>query len=208
MGVNPGGFYTKSVDLWALGRLTALLVTHRCPFQERDNRGFSIESARTANLFEHEGRHEWSALGRDTRDFIRKLLDRNGASRMTATQALAHNWINGSASDVESMSVYGQQDDTGIGGRGTNIPTRPTESIRELLLETPSQAEVSATAKKRRKPYIEPLLSSEQWDNGIRQLQDPNWLENPSTPPAVPSRRPPSSHSKVAETPSSFILPY
>lgn len=183
------------------------MLTYRCPFRKQGNPSLSMDAARAAKLFEYEGRDEWLALGEDTRNFICRLLAKNGARRMTATEALAHIWINGSTRDVKSMSGYAEQDDAGIGDRGTNAPTQPTE-IRELLLETPSQAEVSGSAKKRRTPYTRPFLLSEQWDNEIRQLQDPNWLEDPRTPPAIPARRPPSSHSEVAETPSSFIHPH
>ena len=215
LGRNPNGFYTKSVDLWALGRLTAMLATYFCPFSDGSgDEEFSVELAQRAEIYTFEGRHEWLALGAPARDFIFRLLVRDGAGRMTATEALAHEWVKGSASDTKSISAYEQarsecslQDDARIDDRGTGIQAQPSESTNESDSATTSRADTPAGPVENRVPCIKPTRSSEQWDNEVRQLQDPNWLMNPRAAPARSAQRRRSRSKVGSKPPGSFSPP-
>ncbi|KAL1953829.1 hypothetical protein VTO42DRAFT_2124 [Malbranchea cinnamomea] len=55
--------------------------------------GFSVMRAQGIILYSLESDPKWVRLGRLTRDFVKRLLVKDGSARMTATEALAHEWM-------------------------------------------------------------------------------------------------------------------
>ncbi|KAJ5689400.1 hypothetical protein N7462_003792 [Penicillium macrosclerotiorum] len=78
--------YTKAVDLWSLGCVTAVLLVGNTPF---DDAGKSISSY----LTDLETELKILNIGTRTRDFVRNLLVPDEMRRMDVKQALRHNWL-------------------------------------------------------------------------------------------------------------------
>ncbi|KAJ9075047.1 Calcium/calmodulin-dependent protein kinase type I [Entomophthora muscae] len=85
--------YGKPVDLWAIGVITYFLLSGEPPFNEQDviirvrnitNAAYSFKSDKWAHVTDL----------RIAKDFISKLLVKDPSTRMTASQALNHPWVN------------------------------------------------------------------------------------------------------------------
>lgn len=92
--------YTKSVDMWSLGCLTTALLNGKSIFvntQDSNYRRDSIAAVTTAaamcdlSLLDHD--LAWEDVEPHAKDFIKRLLELNEVSRMTAEQALGHAWF-------------------------------------------------------------------------------------------------------------------
>ena len=84
------GTYSDAVDMWAVGVITYVLLCGYPPFY----------AASLTELFEviKKGRFdfppdEWSQVSDEAKDFIRKLLVVNPATRMTGEQCVNHPWL-------------------------------------------------------------------------------------------------------------------
>lgn len=71
--------------MWACGVLLYCLLTYQMPFQGTSGRQILRAIRSTEPYF---GNKLWSGVSRDTRQLVRELLDKSGASRPTAEQAL------------------------------------------------------------------------------------------------------------------------
>jgi serine/threonine protein kinase len=94
--------YSKSVDLWSIGTITATVLSGNFIFsnpthpQYRDNPRLVIVSlAAQCDLSVLDDEHHplWSQVGYIPKDFIKRLLVLDEDERMTATEALAHAWF-------------------------------------------------------------------------------------------------------------------
>lgn len=82
--------YDKSCDLWSIGVIAYILLSGYPPFNGGDNSGTYAAVQRGRYRFPHA---EWAGTSRESRDFIRRLLQKDPRKRMTAKQALNHPWI-------------------------------------------------------------------------------------------------------------------
>ncbi|XP_075134756.1 myosin light chain kinase, smooth muscle-like [Leptodactylus fuscus] len=84
---EPVGFTT---DMWSLGVICYILLSGDSPFQG-DNDTETLQNITTGNWeFDEETD---AVLSDSAKDFIRRLLQKNMKSRLTAEQALSHSWI-------------------------------------------------------------------------------------------------------------------
>eukprot|EP00050_Salpingoeca_kvevrii_P020597 m.100476 g.100476 ORF g.100476 m.100476 type:complete len:369 (-) comp8931_c0_seq3:91-1197(-) len=82
--------YSFAVDLWSLGVITFILLAGYMPFDEK-RKPLLFQKIMNA---EYEFRKEqWARVSDSGRDFVSKLLVRDPACRMSASQALQHPWI-------------------------------------------------------------------------------------------------------------------
>jgi serine/threonine protein kinase len=79
--------YDKSVDLWSLGVVTYVMLSGRLPFSGNSDRETALNIVKCKFAFVGDA---WDP---DAQEFIRRLLVRNPASRMTVQDALKHRWI-------------------------------------------------------------------------------------------------------------------
>ncbi|XP_069607474.1 myosin light chain kinase, smooth muscle-like [Ranitomeya imitator] len=84
---EPVGFTT---DMWSLGVICYILLSGDSPFQGEND----METLRNITSGNWEFDEETDALLSDSaKDFIRRLLQKNMKSRLTAEQAIDHPWI-------------------------------------------------------------------------------------------------------------------
>jgi serine/threonine protein kinase len=90
--VIAGQQYTPAVDMWAAGCIMYALLCGELPFYEEDEQAMYKRITRGKM---HEPSEDISAAGMD---LIKGLLDHDAVSRLTAVEALEHEWISGALS--------------------------------------------------------------------------------------------------------------
>ncbi|KAK2800669.1 hypothetical protein FQN50_008053 [Emmonsiellopsis sp. PD_5] len=90
---GKGKGYTKAVDMWSLGCLTAVLLTGGSPFNDPVTGKYSEAMAKSCNLKHLQSDATWEAVGRRAKDFVHNLLVLEEENRMTAEQAMDHEWF-------------------------------------------------------------------------------------------------------------------
>ncbi|XP_067139711.1 serine/threonine-protein kinase H1 homolog [Centruroides vittatus] len=82
--------YTCSVDMWAVGVITYILLSGTFPFDaEQDSQIFKLILKGSFSM----SNQVWENVSEDGKNFVRSLLQREPTSRLTAFQALEHLWI-------------------------------------------------------------------------------------------------------------------
>ena len=85
------GNYSAQADLWSVGVITYMLLCSRRPFHHR-KREVTIDKIMRGDYGRLEG-GPWRNISEEAKDFVRKLLVVDPKERMTATEALAHPWL-------------------------------------------------------------------------------------------------------------------
>jgi len=82
--------YDSSVDMWALGVVTYMLLSGKRPFHHQDKR----EKAR---MIRHDALRfpspEWDRVSSEAKDFCSSLMQKKPRDRLSATAAKDHPWI-------------------------------------------------------------------------------------------------------------------
>lgn len=99
------GGYTKAVDLWSLGCVTAVLLTGESPFHDL-TLGQPAQLPKESDFERLEIDMEWNNVGTRARDFVRQLLLLDEAKRMNVKQALCHSWFTNRAHKREFEALY------------------------------------------------------------------------------------------------------
>lgn len=101
---NRGG-YTKAVDLWSLGCVTAVLLTGESPFRD-PALNQPVQFPKSNDFEKLEGSMEWHSIGPRARDFVHQLLLIDEGKRMTVRQALRHSWFTNRVHKREFEALY------------------------------------------------------------------------------------------------------
>lgn len=88
--------YTSQCDLWSMGVICYMLLIGKPPFRGSDN--LKVARAILTDEFVQDG--PWAQLSGEAKDFLRHLLQKNASQRMTASEALAHDWFKGTGSSA------------------------------------------------------------------------------------------------------------
>jgi len=82
--------YDSSVDMWALGVCTYMLISGTRPFHDED-RAKKIEMI-MHDPVDFDG-PEWEGVSREAKHFCSQLMQKDPAKRLAASDALKHRWI-------------------------------------------------------------------------------------------------------------------
>ena len=102
--------YTKAVDLWSLGCVTATLLTGATPFSSfgkpadrRTSYDIIMEAAVKCDLNHLNMSTQWRLASREAKDFVSRLLVLNETARMTAVEGLHHIWYENWRDDFDEV---------------------------------------------------------------------------------------------------------
>ncbi|CAN9342243.1 unnamed protein product [Alternaria alternata] len=104
--------YSKAVDMWSIGSITATVLTGDLMFSDRRHpeydtnpRGVILGLAAICDLSNLDDPHHplWANIGYHPKDFIKGLLVLKEEERMTASEALAHEWFSSYAEDFDKL---------------------------------------------------------------------------------------------------------
>ncbi|USP75689.1 hypothetical protein yc1106_02963 [Curvularia clavata] len=104
--------YSESIDMWAIGSLTATILSGDHIFTDRNHpdyprnpQGVIVELAAICDLSLLDDDHHpsWKLVDSDAKDFVKKLLVLREQDRMTAFEALAHPWLKCHMDDFEDL---------------------------------------------------------------------------------------------------------
>jgi serine/threonine protein kinase len=104
--------YSKAVDIWSIGCLTAALLTNRSIFPDESPNFEDRASLRARHPTERWGLKimdvgkEWKSIGRKAKSFIRGCLRLDECGRLSAKQALLHEWFTNKHYAVEIEAAY------------------------------------------------------------------------------------------------------
>ncbi|XP_074296505.1 calcium-dependent protein kinase 18-like [Silene latifolia] len=86
-------------DVWSIGVIMYILLCGRRPFWDKTEDGIFKEVLRNKPDFR---RKPWPSISNSAKDFVRKLLVKDPLVRLTAAQALSHQWVRegGNALDI------------------------------------------------------------------------------------------------------------
>ncbi|XP_040265776.1 serine/threonine-protein kinase H1 [Bufo bufo] len=95
--------YTNSVDMWALGVISYILLSGTMPFED-DNRTRLYRQI-LKGKYSYSG-EPWPSVSNLAKDFIDRLLMVEPSERMTATQALKHPWVVSMAASSSMKNLH------------------------------------------------------------------------------------------------------
>ncbi|KAB2036553.1 hypothetical protein E1A91_D03G009500v1 [Gossypium mustelinum] len=86
-------------DVWSIGVITYILLCGKRPFWDKTEDGIFKEVLKNKPDFR---RKPWPTISNDAKDFLKKMLVKDPRARLTAAQALSHQWVRegGNASDI------------------------------------------------------------------------------------------------------------
>jgi len=82
--------YDSSVDMWALGVVTYMLLSGKRPFHHQDKREKARMIRHDPLRFPHS---EWDHISQEAKDFCSALMQKKPRDRLPATSAKDHPWI-------------------------------------------------------------------------------------------------------------------
>jgi len=100
--IKMEGEYGKEVDMWAVGVITYVLLCGYPPFYSENQTELFDQIASADYTFNDP---EWSEISDKAKDFIKKLLVVEPSERMTAEQAIEHEWITTELGDEASKGL-------------------------------------------------------------------------------------------------------
>ncbi|OJD38918.1 camk protein kinase [Diplodia corticola] len=107
--VLSGSGYSKAVDIWSVGCVSAQLLTGKPIFHDKDaeNQEAAVKQLSSrCNLDILDNDPAWQKVGRRAKDFIRRTVVLDENDRLSAKEALRHDWFSNRAHVDEFEAVY------------------------------------------------------------------------------------------------------
>ncbi|XP_047325482.1 CDPK-related kinase 4-like [Impatiens glandulifera] len=82
--------YNVEADLWSIGVITYILLCGSRPFWARTESGIFRSVLRAEPNFDDS---PWPSASAEAKDFVKRILNKDHRKRMSASQALAHPWL-------------------------------------------------------------------------------------------------------------------
>lgn len=86
--IYEGGFYTESIDLWAVGVVLFELVERRLPFHEE----YVTDTIHSIIEINYKESAAWDEMSKHAKDLMHRLL-KPSSKRLTADEALKASWF-------------------------------------------------------------------------------------------------------------------
>lgn len=96
------GTYTQACDLWSCGVIAYILLCGRPPFRGKSDAELAASIRSGSVSFPQD---DWGDVSDDAKDLIRRLLELNPSTRLTAEEALEHVWIRNLAPAASSSAL-------------------------------------------------------------------------------------------------------
>jgi len=100
------GYYDEKADIFSIGIILCQLLTGWHPFYVPGDDELSVRAKISDPAPVDFPMGLWDSCSKEAMDISQKLVDKNGKTRLSAAQALAHPWI----SDPAKPSPYGNKD--------------------------------------------------------------------------------------------------
>jgi len=97
-----GKGYSKTVDIWAVGVITYILLCGFEPFYDGSETAMFQKILKCNYEFSSP---YWDKVSENAKDLVRKMLVLDPAKRLTAKQALYHPWVQGKATGFEHLET-------------------------------------------------------------------------------------------------------
>jgi serine/threonine protein kinase len=151
--------YDQKVDMWSIGVTTYLLLSGETPFNGKNRQQLFRRISCDEPVFHDD---KWGNVSDEAIDFVLRLLTKDPAKRMSASEALRHEWIVGSGarSPMNSSSMGGSAD--------LSVNTDHSKKSRD----PPPQATASKKSSRANRPPPPPKPSSRRGDNHDRSSND------------------------------------
>lgn len=94
--------YGCSCDMWSIGVITFVVLSGKLPFSHA-NQAILFKRIK-AGIYSFPG-DIWAGISDEAIDFVKKLLIVNSSDRLTANQALEHEWMTKEESSLSSNSL-------------------------------------------------------------------------------------------------------
>lgn len=96
------GAYTSHADNWAIGVIAYTLLSNKKPFYGRDKNALVSKILEGSYSFSGKG---WKNVSHKAKLFVRQLLVVEPNERMTASEALNHEWLNSKVASMGRIST-------------------------------------------------------------------------------------------------------
>lgn len=109
--------YSKSVDMWSIGSITVTILSGEAIFTDRTHPEYyenprhvimGLAAKCDLSVLDDEYHPTWSNVDECPKDFIKRLLVLSENDRMTAVEALSHNWMMNGIYVEELEKIYKQ----------------------------------------------------------------------------------------------------
>lgn len=131
--------YDKSCDLWSCGVIGYILLCGYPPFNGENNTEVHDAVRRGRYRFPSS---DWSSTSRESRDFIRRLLQKDPRKRMSVEQALNHPWVAKHGYTDVAMRDEDRQDNSSVEVVFKGLPARDSIIIEKRDARMPVFAKV------------------------------------------------------------------
>uniref|UniRef100_A0A8C5TXX4 Protein serine kinase H1 n=1 Tax=Malurus cyaneus samueli TaxID=2593467 RepID=A0A8C5TXX4_9PASS len=98
--------YTNSVDMWALGVISYILLSGTMPFEDDNRTRLYRQILKGKYSYSGEVSDPWPSVSNLAKDFIDRLLTVDPSDRMTALQALKHPWVVSMAASSSMKNLH------------------------------------------------------------------------------------------------------
>lgn len=107
--LQDGSGYSKAIDMWSIGAVTAMLLTNQPIFPDGRElvSGMTTLSQFSSHLQVIDGGSEiWQRVGRRAKAFLKGCLTTHEEDRLTASEGLKHKWFTHPRYHAEFDAAY------------------------------------------------------------------------------------------------------